>query len=150
MDGSAAADAIAVSPIGGRTRAVFNGAVVADMGGLERVDMLPGSGTDTVHIDDMIGTATDHVDLDLRAARGSVSLAADGSADALFIKGTNGNDAISVSAAGPEARETGLAAIVTTRFSDPGLDSFHIDTALGSDLVSVGTTVNQLIKFSSS
>ena len=150
MDGSAAADAIAVSPIGGRTRVVFNGAVVADMGGLERIDMLPGSGPDTVRVDDMSGTATDHVDLDLRAARGSVSLAADGSADALLVKGTNGNDAISVSAAGPEVRETGLAAIVTTRFSDPALDSFHIDTALGNDLVSVGTTVNQLINFSSS
>jgi hypothetical protein len=103
-----------------------------------------------VRVDDMSGTATDHVDLDLRAARGSVSLAADGSADALLVKATNGNDAISVSAAGPEVRETGLAAIVTTRFSDPALDSFHIDTALGNDLVSVGTTVNQLINFSSS
>ena len=45
-------------------------------------------------------------------------------------------------------RETGLAAIVTTRFSDPTLDSLLIDTKAGNDLVSVGATVHQLLQFS--
>ena len=53
-------------------------------------------------------------------------------------------------AGGPEVRETGLAAIVTTRFTDPTLDSLPYRHQAGNDLVSVGATVHQLINFSSS
>jgi len=46
-------------------------------------------------------------------------------------------------------RETGLAATVVTRFNDAGLDRMHIDTRLGSDLVSVGALVGQQLIFTS-
>jgi hypothetical protein len=137
-----------VSPVGGRTTVnVDVGNVRADLGGVERLDILPGGGADTMRVDDLSGTDTDHVDFDL--AIGRATTASDKAADSLTVNGTFGNDAISVAASGPEVRETGLAAIVTTRFSDPALDSLFIDTKAGNDLVSVGTTVQQLLKFSS-
>ena len=50
------------------TRDIEN--VDLDLGGLERVDLLPGPGGDIVRVADLSGTSTDHVDVNLMVARG--------------------------------------------------------------------------------
>jgi hypothetical protein len=46
-------------------------------------------------------------------------------------------------------RITGLASVVEITRADKSLDTLHVDTRLGNDLVSVQPGVHNLIKFSS-
>jgi Ca2+-binding RTX toxin-like protein len=147
LDGTAAAESYSVAPVGGRARVVVNNEVV-DLGDLERLDVLPAGGADQMHVGDMSGTDVDHVDFTLAAARGTVAV--DGSPDSVRIDGTNGNDAISVAAGGPEVRTTGLAATTTVRFAEKTQDRLHVDTKLGNDLISVAPAVHELLLFTSS
>jgi hypothetical protein len=146
IDGSTAADAIAVSPVGGRTVVSHNGERI-DLGGLERIDILPAAGADSVRVDDMSGTATDHVDVLLTVARGSQLR--DPSPDRVQINGTNGADHIDVATGGPTVRTTGLAAITTISFGAASSDQLFIDTKLGDDLISVSPNIGQQLVFSS-
>lgn len=146
LDGTEAGDSFAVSPIGGRSRVGVNAELI-DLGGLERLDVLPAGGADQIHVGDMSGTATDHVDLLLTKARGTV--VRDDGRDSVFLDGSNGADSISVTAAGPTVRTEGLAAITTVHFGDKTQDSLLIDTKLGNDLVSVAPTVFNQLQFSS-
>jgi hypothetical protein len=146
MDGTGAGESYSVAPIGGRVRAAVNSEVL-DLGGLERLDVLPAGGADQMHVADMSGTDVDHVDFLLTLARGTITR--DGSPDSVFVDGTNGNDAISVTAGGAFVRTDGLAAVTTVGFGDKTQDSLHIDTKLGNDLVSVDPLVHQQLLFTS-
>ena len=146
MNGSGGNDRFEVTPVGSRTRVTRDiENVVLDLGGVERLDILPGTGGDTVRVADLSGTDTDHVDFGLAVARGTI--ASDQTIDSVFVEGTFGDDAINVNGAGPDVRVTGLAAITTTRGTDPTLDRLHVDTKPGTDSVSVTGTTNQLIGF---
>jgi hypothetical protein len=147
VDGTAAAESYSVDPVGGRARVAVNSEVI-DLGGLERLDILPAAGADQMHVGDMSGTAVDHVDFPLTLARGTTTR--DGGADSVRVDGTNGNDAISVISGGPTVRTTGLAATTTVSFGDKTQDRLHVDTKLGNDLVSVDSLVNQQLLFTSS
>ncbi|HEX5619364.1 MAG TPA: hypothetical protein VFX51_13150 [Solirubrobacteraceae bacterium] len=149
MNGTVADDRFDVSPIGVRTRVTRDtDNVNLDLGDLERLDILPGRGADTVHVRDLSGTDTDHVDVNLMSERGTIT--SDQAPDKVLIDGTFGNDVINVNGAGPDVRTTGLAAITTTRFSDPTLDTLHVDTKPGIDSFTVTGTANQLIGVTSS
>ena len=99
--------------------------------------------TDVVVLD----PAADEDDVLLTAARGSI--VRDGSPDSVTVNGSNGVDAISVSAAGAFVRTTGLAAETAIGFGEAALDRLHIDTKLGSDSVSVSPSVFEQLQFSS-
>ena len=149
MNGSGGNDRFEVTPVGGRTRVTRDiENVNVDLGGVERLDILPGPGSDDVRVRDMSGTATDHVDVNLAVARDSI--ASDQAIDHVFVDGTFGNDAIVANGSGPQVRVTGLAAITTTRGSDPTLDTLHVDTKPGIDSFTVTGTANQLIGITSS
>ena len=96
----------------------------------------------------MSGTDITHVEVLLTLARGTT--ARDGSPDSVRVDGTNGSDAISVTAAGPFVRSSGLAAITTVGFAENTQDRLHIDTKLGNDLISVDPLVHQQLLFTSS
>jgi hypothetical protein len=128
------------------TRDIEN--VALDLGGVERLDILPGPGGDTLHVADMSGTDTDHVDFNLAFARGLIG--GDQTRDFVFVDGTFGDDTINVNGAGPDVRVSGLAAITTTRGTDPTLDKLHVDTKPGNDSLTVTGTTHQLIGFASS
>jgi hypothetical protein len=146
MNGSGANDRFDVVPVGGRTRVTRDiENVNVDLGGLERVDLLPGPGGDIVRVGDLSGTSTDHVDVNLAFARGQTG--GDDLIDRVFVDGTFGNDTINVNGAGPDVRVTGLANITTVRGTDPELDRLHVDTKAGVDPLTVTGTTNQLIGF---
>ena len=146
MNGSGGNDRFDVLPVGSRTRVTRDiENVNLDLGGLERVDLLPGPGGDIVRVADLSGTATDRVDVNLMVARGQTG--GDNLIDRVFIDGTFGNDTINVNGAGPDVRTTGLAAITTVRGTDPELDRLHVDTKPGVDALTVTGTTNQLIGF---
>jgi Ca2+-binding RTX toxin-like protein len=148
MTGSGANERFVVSPIGGRTiltRDVSN--VRMDMGDLERLDIAPVGGADTMQVDDLSGTDTQLVSWELAPFRGTT--ASDGAKDSVLVNGTNGADAVDVAAGGQQVRVTGLAATVEVTRADKPLDTLHVDTRLGADLVSVHPQVHNLIGFTS-
>ena len=146
MNGSGGNDRFDVLPVGSRTRVTRDiENVNLDLGDVERLDLLPGTGGDIVRVADLSGTDTDHVDVGLAAARGTI--AGDKTIDRVFVDGTFGDDTINVNGAGPDVRVTGLAAITTVRGTDPTLDRLHVDTKLGTDAVTLTGTTNQLIGF---
>jgi hypothetical protein len=146
VDGTSAGDSYSLTPIGGRALAALNGEIV-DLGDLERLDVHPGGGADQMYVADMSGTDVTNVDFLLNAARGST--AGDGSPDSVFIDGTNGTDALSVTAGGPTVRTEGLPAITTVLFAQKAQDRLTIDTKLGNDLISVDPHVHQQLLFTS-
>lgn len=146
LDGTAAPDSISVSPIGGRARVTVN-AETLDLGDLERLDVLPAAGPDSVSVADMSGTDITHVEVLLTLARGTT--VRDGGPDNVRIDGTNGADKIAVTAGGPTIRTAGLAAITTLHFADKVQDRLHVDTRLGNDLLTVDPLIHQQVLFSS-
>ena len=107
-------------PVSGRTRVTRDiENVILDLGGVERLDILPGPGGDILRVADLSGTATDHVDFTLAVARGQIG--GDNLIDRVFVDGTFGDDTINVNGAGPDVRTTGLAAITTVRAPTPSL-----------------------------
>jgi Ca2+-binding RTX toxin-like protein len=147
MDGSGADERFDISAVGGRTRMTRDvGNVNLDLGGVERFDMAPLGGADTMHVGDLSGTATDHVDFTLTALRGTT--ATDGGRDRVLVDGTNGTDSVHVTAGGPFVRLEGLATVVQAIFPEPALDTFFLDTRLGADSVTVDPQVLQLVAFS--
>jgi Ca2+-binding RTX toxin-like protein len=107
-----------------------------------------GGGLDTLITRELSGTDANLVTWELAPFRGTT--ASDQTADSVRVEGTNGPDAIQVSAAGQTVRVDGLQAAVEINRSDPALDTLHVDTRLGNDLVSVAPAVHQRLKFSQS
>ena len=146
MSGSGGNERFEVTPIGGRTWVTRDlDAIRMDLGGVERLDLMPGLGGDIVRVADMSGTDTDNVFVNLALARDTT--ATDQTIDRVFVDGTNGTDAIDVTAFGPQVRVKGAAAVVTTSYSDPALDRLHVDTRLGNDSINVAPGVFGLIGF---
>ena len=144
MSGSGAAERFDVTALGTRTRLTRDiSNVLIDLGGVERLDVNPAGGADTVYTGDLSGTYTKLVAWELAPFRGTT--ATDGARDTVLMDGTFGDDSISVTAAGHQVRATGLAAVVEINRSDPGLDLLHIDTKLGNDVVGVLPRARELM-----
>ena len=121
----------------------------ADMTGIVTILLImPAGGADTMHVDDMSGTDTKVVTWELAPFRGTT--ASDGSQDRVTVNGSNGNDNITVTAAGQQVRVAGLATVVEVNRADKSLDTLSVDTRLGSDSIFVAPEVHNLLKFSSS
>ena len=148
LTGSGADESIAVTPVGGRIRVTRDvGNVTIDTGGLERFDLMPATGADTLRVDDLSGTAAKVVAWELAPFRGTT--ASDGAKDSVLVHGTNAPDAINVTAGGQQVRVSGIPAAVEVTRADAALDTLHVDTRLGADLVGVQPQVHNLIRFSS-
>ena len=146
MSGSGGNERFEVTPMGGRTWVTRDlDAIRMDLGDVERLDILPGLGGDIVRVADVSGTDMDNVFVNLALTRSST--ATDQTIDRVFVDGTNGTDAIDVTAYGPQVRVKGAAAVVTTSYSDPALDRLHVDTRLGNDSINVAPGVFGLIGF---
>jgi Ca2+-binding RTX toxin-like protein len=141
MNGTGLGEAFVVTPAGSRTR-VLRDADDVDMGDVERVSILAGAGTDTVRVEDMSGTDTNHVELELAPSRGTT--ATDQAEDRVTVNGTFGNDSIAVTGAGHQVALSGLAARVFINRSDKG-DTLHVDSKPGGDVISVAPSARNLM-----
>ena len=137
-----------MSPLGGRTILTRDVAAIRmDTGDVERFDVMPAGGADTMVVDDMSGTDTEVVSWELAPIRGTT--ASDGAKDSVLVNGSNGSDAITVTAGGQQVRVAGLAAVVEVTRADKSLDTLHVDTRLGNDSIFVAPQVHNLIGFTS-
>ena len=113
-----------------------------DLNDVERIDVMPAAGADSVHVADLSGTDSKVVTWELAPVRGTT--ATDGALDRVTVDGTNGADAIKVGAGGQQVRTTGLAATVEVNRADK-TDVLTIDTKLGGDLTSVEPAARNLM-----
>ncbi len=112
FNGANVAEHITISANGSRVRFFRDIAnVTMDLNSIERIDFNALGGADNITIDDLAGTGTRQVAIDLSATPGSG--VGDGAADTVNVNGTAGDDHISVSTSGNSAVVTGLAAQVT-------------------------------------
>jgi Ca2+-binding RTX toxin-like protein len=134
FSGSAIAEALDVSPSGGRVVLRRNIASVAiDFDGVETLALRPLAGADTITVNDTTGTALAVVDADLHAVTGT----GDGAPDTVITNGTDAVDSVRVRRLGSQAAVGGIGA--ETRVSgELGLDTLRIQTLGGNDKVEVG------------
>ena len=90
-------------------------------------------GADTVTVNDLTGTDTTQVAIDLAATPGSGQ--GDGAADTVIANGTAGADTIKVVSSGGSIAVNGLAAQVTINGADAGTDSLVVNGGLGDDVL---------------
>ena len=96
-----------------------------------RIDFNALGGADTITIDDLSGTGTKQVAIDLSAPPGSGI--GDGAADTVIVNGTAGDDHIIVSTSGDSATVTGLATQVSLTGAELANDRLLIDGLDGNN-----------------
>ena len=132
FNGSAGNEKFELAPNSGRllfTRDL--GGIRMDIGTTENVVANALGGTDQVTVDDLTGTDVASVNVDLAATVGGS--AADGAADHVIVRGTDGDDAVRADAAAGAARISGLHTRVDVRGADIDRDRLDIETGSGID-----------------
>ena len=102
----------------------------ATVAGVETVEPAPGSGTDTVDVGDLTGSAIKTVAVDLGGL--------DQRVDTVAVSGTPGADKIKVAPSGTGHVVTGLTATVTIDTTDPG-QKVVVDGGEGDDEIDAST-----------
>ena len=99
FNGANVGEKIDISANGTRTRLFRDvGNVTMDLGGIEHIQLNMLGGADTITVEDLSGTDTNQVAIDLSAPAGSGT--GDGAADTVITNGTANNDQISVANSG--------------------------------------------------
>ncbi len=139
FNGSNIGEKIGVSANGTRVRFTRDVAAInMDLGGVERINFHALGGADAVTVDDLDGTDTNFVDVDLNAGGGG---GGDGSADTVTARGTERDDRVTLSSPGGFATVSGLAAQVLVEGSESANDNVNIETLGGNDTVISGREV---------
>ena len=109
--------------------------VTLDVHGVERINVSPVGGADTLTVNDLSGTDVTEVNIDLVAFDGS----GDGQADTVIVNGTNRDDTIRIAqnAFHGEIRTSvlGLAAQVNINGAEAGSDRLKVNAGNGDDTV---------------
>jgi Ca2+-binding RTX toxin-like protein len=108
------------------------GNVTMNTDDVEIVDFNALGGQDNVTVNDLTGTDVIQTNLDLAGALGGN--APDGLIDSVVVKGTNGDDNISIAGNGAGADVSGLASAVSLKHADPA-DRLSVETLAGADNV---------------
>ena len=149
FNGSNANENINISANGSRvllTRDV--GAITMDINGVENIKFSALGGADNITVNDLTGTDTKLVALDLSAPAGSGT--GDGQADTVTVNGSAGNDRILISSSGASILINGLAAQVTIDGAEAANDALVINGLGGSNVIdarmfvagNIGITIN--------
>ena len=130
FNGSNVAENIDVSANGGRVRFTRNiASIVMDLAGVEQIGFRALGGADNVVVNELAGTDTESVDVDLDASIGG----SDGAADTVTANGTGVADAFKIgSGAAGETVVSGLAALVQVAGGEEALDNI-VAAGLGGD-----------------
>jgi Ca2+-binding RTX toxin-like protein len=127
---------IDISANGGRVRFFRDVAnVTMDLNGVERIAFNALGGADTVTVNDLSGTGTTEVDVNLAAAGGG----GDGSADTVVVNATNGADNVQVLGSGTSVAVLGLPTLVNVSGSEGANDSLVVNGGAGDDTISAAT-----------
>ncbi|MFE0758148.1 calcium-binding protein [Inquilinus sp. NPDC058860] len=134
---SGADEAIAVSANGPRavlTRDV--GGIAMDINGVERIDLQPLGGADSIVVGDMTGTGVQEVRIDLEGVdNGGVG---DGKVDSVTLDGTGLGDIVSVLGQPSGLFVLGLPSFVAVQRAE-GADRVAINTGAGNDRIDAGS-----------
>ena len=125
---------INISANGGRvrlTRDVAN--ITMDLNGVENINVGALGGADTITVNDLTGTATNRVAIDLSSTPGSG--VGDGAADTIVINATNGDDVITISESNGVITVSGLGEEVTIRGFEGANDRIVINGLGGDDVI---------------
>jgi len=134
FNGAGGDEQVDLSANGSRLRFFRNpGQITMDTAGIERVDFVALGGVDGVTINDLAGTDVSKVNVDLAGAAGGS--AGDGKSDSVVVKGTEGDDAISVRGDAAGIKVGGLAAGIEILHAEAANDRLEIDTLAGNDNV---------------
>jgi Ca2+-binding RTX toxin-like protein len=132
FNGSNAGEKMTISANGSRVRLFRDVAnVTMDLNSIERIDINARGSADTITVDDLAGTGTRQVAIDLSATPGSGT--GDGNQDTVIVNGTAGDDHIVVSTSGNSATVTGLATQVSLTGAELANDRLLIDGLGGND-----------------
>lgn len=112
------------------TRDVAN--ITMDLNSVEHVQFNALGGADTITVNDLSGTDTDKVTIDLAAA-GTTS--GDGAADQVTVNGTAGADAIKIARSGGLITVDGLPAQVTIAHAEGANDTLTVNGSGGDDTI---------------
>jgi Ca2+-binding RTX toxin-like protein len=109
--------------------------------GVERARVVVGVGDDTIRVEDLTGTDLKLVAIDLAAASGIVF--GDGWVDTVDLKGTAGNDLVTIGKITGGFSVTGLAAQVTVTHADAS-DKLLVSVGEGNDTIDASAMPNVL------
>ena len=134
FNGANVAEHVSISANGSRVRFFRDVAgITMDLNGIERIDFNALGGADTITVDDLSGTSTKQVAIDLSAPSGSG--VGDGAADTVVVNGSAGNDHIKVASNGASVVVSGLAADVTINGAEGANDTLVINALDGNDRI---------------
>jgi len=130
FNGAAGAENVDLSANGNRLKFFRKEAsITMDTAGVEQVIFNALGGADNVTVNDLTGTDVTNVIIDL-----GVGGVPDNQLDTVNVKGTDGNDKITVAGSGASVSVTGLAAAIDILHPD-ATDQLNIDTGAGKDTV---------------
>ncbi len=134
FNGANVGEHVAISANGSRVRFFRDVAnITMDLNSIERIDFNALGGPDTITVDDLSGTSTKQVAIDLSATPGSGI--GDGAADTIVVNGTAGNDHIRVASDGASVVVSGLAAQVTINGAEAANDTLVINAQDGNNRI---------------
>jgi Ca2+-binding RTX toxin-like protein len=133
FNGANVSENINIAANGQRVRLARDvGTVTMDLNDVERIDVNALGGADSITVNDLTGTATTEVNIDL--ASPPTSGVGDNQVDTIIVNGTAGNDAIFVTKDASGVFVSGLAAKVHIAGSEP-TDQLHVNAGAGDDVI---------------
>ena len=125
---------IDISANGSRVRMFRDvGNVTMDLNGIEHIQFAALGGADTITVNDLTGTDTKQVAIDLAGTPGGT--VGDGQPDSVIVNGTAGDDHISVASSGSSIVVNGLAAQVSINNAESANDQLVINGGTGNDTI---------------
>ena len=132
FNGSNVNERMDVSANGQRVRFTRDVAsIVMDLDDVESIVARTLGGTDNLAVGDLSGTDVTNVQADLASSSGGD----DGAADNVVVNGTNADDAVTVTGAGPSARVAGLSALVSVSGAGAVNDRLTVNGLGGDDVI---------------
>src|SRR5262249_58812161 len=127
-----------ISANGGRVRLTRDiGGVTMDLNGVEKIQVNAAGGADNITVNDLTGTGVAQVAIDLSSPAGSGQ--GDGQPDTVTVKGTLGNDRISIASTGSSVVVNGLPSQVAINGAEPANDTLVVDGGAGNDTIDAST-----------
>jgi Ca2+-binding RTX toxin-like protein len=134
FNGAAIDETIDISANGERARFTRDiASITMDLNHVERIDFNALGGADNIVVNDMTGTDVTRVNLNLASTLGGNT--GDGAADKVTVRGTAGDDSITVASVGSEIVVSGLPAETHIQNAEGVLDKLVLTGDAGADVI---------------